>query len=228
MKPDLYIRQIFYAEEHRKSLDPDFIAWNNTGLYSPFLENHVIARLMPYAPKADYIGCVSWKFYSKTGYTYDTLKDRISKNEGVQAFSFWGDKKNVNVWKQAENWHKGIIEIAEIIFPAIGIDIHPTKLQTPVIWQNHFIATPEVYQDYVKTFLIPAMIEMRINPDLVEKLNADSNYQKKLLSSPAGEQARANCLNNFGKPYYTMHPFVCERFFSSYLALHPEITFKSI
>ena len=48
------------------------------------------------------------------------------------------------------------------------------------------------------------------------------------LTQPAMSHALARLRTLFGVPHFTLHPFVAERLFSTWLALHPEIRLRQI
>ncbi len=147
------------------------------------------------------------------------------ENDGYSAdvYSFFGGFQTRNVWTKAEQWQPGILEIANRIFaefePTKGIDI--TELETPIVYQNAFVARREVYADYVQTWLRSLITIMENNFEIAALLMQDAKYKDAKLD-------KQKMIGTFGKPYYTFHPFVCERFFSTYLALNPEITLKHI
>ena len=195
----------------------------------PYLENEIIAKLnYQMAIGSKYIGILSARFEEKNRWrqspnkTIPAILDFIEQDaDEADVYSFFGGNTTRNIWLKAEQWQPGILKIAELIFAEfekhssykVG-DI--TKLNTPIIYQNAFIAKSEIYLDYVQNFLNPLVVIMEQNKEIQKLLNKDAKYKESKLS-------RDKLIETFGVPYYTFQPFVCERFFSTYLALNKDI-----
>ncbi len=219
--------QIYYSEATRAMCKtPHLIDGTNAGKY---LENSAIVRTLDKFHEEDYIGILSPRFEEKRVWRHsvNTIEGIYTaiENDGYSAdvYSFFGGFQTRNVWTKAEQWQPGILEIANRIFaefePTKGIDI--TELETPIVYQNAFVARREVYADYVQTWLRSLITIMENNFEIAALLMQDAKYKDAKLD-------KQKMIGTFGKPYYTFHPFVCERFFSTYLALNPEITLKHI
>lgn len=208
------IRQIAYNESTKKLCDPSRIIFNEKS--DKFLENKIIAK---HAGKidADYIGIFSARFEQKMKgklpkkTIQKTIKIIEDDNFNFPVYSFFGGHTRRNVWEVAERWQPGIIECAQFIFNEFDPEIDILLLDTPIVYQNAFVATKEVYMDYVNTWLKPLM-KIMTGKVIASMLDKNSKYKGAKLSNE-------ECVNVFGKPYYTYHPFVCERFFSTYCAV---------
>lgn len=76
------------------------------------------------------------------------------------------------------------------------------------------MAKTEIYQDYVKNWLNPAMEAMINDQELKEMVTVDSGYTN-LAKKDAADQERL--MNLIGMPFYPLAPFVLERLFSIYV-----------
>ena len=202
----------------------------------PYLENEIIVRFleMPFVSSVDYIGVLSARFEDKSRWrqspnkTIPAILDFIEQDKNLaDVYSFFGGHTERNIWTKAEQWQPGILDIAERLFDIFEQETKTkvgdiTKLETPIIYQNAFIAKSAIYSDYVKTFLKPLTAIMERDKHLIEWLNQNANYKDSKLN-------KEKLLETFGRPFYTFHPFVCERFFSTYLAINKNLfTLKHI
>ena len=228
------LAQIYYNDATRKMVNTPFAIDGSKA--NPFLENFIIAReisgLNPGLFEGEYIGILSARFEEKLVWrqSVNSIKGAIEtiEDDGYSAdvYSFFKSFTTRNVWTKAEQWQPGILEIATKLFKEFertsGITIGSlTELETPIVYQNAFIAKTDVYFDYVNTWLIPLIAIMHNNKQLKPLLMQDAKYKASKLN-------KSECERVFGVPHYTFHPFVCERFFSTYLACNPEYTLKQI
>jgi hypothetical protein len=205
--------QIYYDHAQEGSLNPLLIPYYNPPVFSLCLENHVISELiLTDAHKdCDYFGVFSWKFEKKHGRTLARVLPLVD-DPSVDVYSFFSIHTKPNMWSVAERWHKGVVELAQEIFNRIGkpeIAEKLTRIQTPTVYQNAFLARPELYEQYVKDWLVPFMETMKAD-DLRERLFIDSKYKT--------DVKKAQLMSVFGVPYYPLHPFLCERLFSTFLS----------
>jgi hypothetical protein len=186
-----------------------------------YLENQVIKDLIQAKDNegSDYYGVLSWKFRSKT---YNQISepqlDQAARTK-ADVIGIWGKVKAHNVWTHPVklNWHpKEFLECGKYIVEKIyGVDVE--TMNTPIIYSNHQIVKSELYTKYVDEFLAPAMDLMSTDEYLVERLNVNANYNTITKGEIASEET---CMRIFNKPFYTLHPFVCERFFSTFASIH--------
>jgi hypothetical protein len=211
------IYQIYFDDNTKKYINQNCIGYDNS-LYhgkekQPFFENHIIKQLIEEQKHKDseYFGVLSWQFETKNSYFLKNIHDDIDKNADHDIYSFYKAHTQPNVWRVAEGWHQGIIETSQHIFNRFnGLKI--SHLNTPTIYQNAHVTKSEIYEDYVKTWLIPLMDIMNDAEDvwLQKQLWRDTKYKSYTLKKTKIE-------NVTGVPYYPMHTFICERFFSTYL-----------
>jgi hypothetical protein len=118
---------------------------------------------------------------------------------------------NQRVLASAEVWHPGFKVLLGKICEKIGHKAYG-EVKIPV-YQNAFIAKTEIYQDYVKNFLSPAMEVMEKDEEIRTLCYQDSRYYILRENKPFRERVK----QFLGLDYCPLHPFVCERFFSVYL-----------
>lgn len=226
--------QIAYNEETIKKVDVDNAIEFQNRASDKYLENTIISRFSEFVTdRASYFGILSARFDEKMqwkqseGRSIAGIRPAIEKDGySHDVYSFFGSNTIRNVWVQADRWQPGVLEIAEIIFKQFAIERGQPigdlkKLDTPIIYQNAFVAKREIYADYVNNWLIPLINIMETNEAVKPLLFANPNYKDAKLTEE-------ECMRVFGVPHYTFHSFVCERFFSTYLALNEHITLKHI
>jgi hypothetical protein len=111
----------------------------------------------------------------------------------------------------ADTWHPNFTDILRKILASIGFSL-PKEVKYPV-YQNAFCARAEIYQQYVKEMLIPAMEVMENDAEIKKLCWIDSGYY--LLRSVPEFAKRVKQF--LGTDYCPMHTFLCERFFSVWL-----------
>jgi hypothetical protein len=155
----------------------------------PYFENKIIADKVPNI-EADYIGVFSHAFKKKRKKDIDFIIRKINKNP---VYSFFSNIKDKNVISHMESLHTGSKEILNYICLRIGLT--PSNKLAP-IYQNHFIARKEIYNDYV-TYLTHAIDLMNNDKWLIDRCNKPAMRTGKYAT-------------------YTLHTFVLERLFSVY------------
>ncbi len=214
------IHQIYFDDKTKGFLNPVAIpidnSWYDGKPLQPAFENHIIQNVIKYDYDldCDYIGVLSWQFETKNSYRLSKIHDDIEKYPNYDIYSFYKAHTQPNIWRVAEGWHKGIIETAQYIFDRF-IPIKITTLNTPIIYQNAHVSKIELYKDYVNNWLNPLMEIMFDQEDkkLQEMLWIDTKYKSWSLNRDKVTQIT-------GVPYYPMHTFICERFFSTYCAVN--------
>lgn len=212
--------QIYYDASQEGYLNPNLIPYYNAASYNPCLENTVIKELILKGnhKDCDYFGVFSWRFEKKHARSLTRLMDEVRNDkDGADVYSFFSLHTKPNLWVVAEKWHKGILEVTKDIFRKTDLFKVADELETirmSSIYQNAHFARPDIYEKYVIEWLIPLMTAMLDERDteLQTKLNVDTRYKS--------EKSKEHLKKTFGSPYYTLHPFICERFFSTFLAYH--------
>ncbi len=227
----LKIYQIYYSWFQWFSVQHGFKPYFNAGS-NRYLENQVILDCYQNHrfKNCDYFGVLSWRFEEKTKLNFDQIANFIKKEKSsADVYAFFQDpdqrsRVKKNMWKHAvEMWHPPLfIEIGQMIFDELKIKANILDLETPVIYSNYWIARPQVFAGYVERLLAPAVKIMEENETIKRLCYEDSGYDRqKSISIKQREKI-------FGRPYFTFHPFICERLFSSWLALNPNIRFNYI
>lgn len=211
--------QIFYREDQKEKLYPFAIPYKNEGL-TIFFENSVISDVVM-ASKADKIGVVSWKLshpqHTKLTWNLGWPRriEHITEevlNSNYDVLPFTRNSKYHEMLAAASQWHPGFRPTLTKIVEGIGKKM-PSEVKKP-IYQNAFSAKGEIYQDYVKDYLNPAMEIIKNDPEIYKMATADSNYTQLVKK----EAASAEYLQKkIGFPYYPMVPFLLERLFSIYV-----------
>lgn len=209
----------------------------HVGKTSPFFENAYIRDLIQKGVhhNDDWFGLLSPHFFTKAlsgrltpykiqhdierGIQIQTGRNRFERHE-AEAIGFTPRLKNLNVITQGNRAHgEGFSELVQDIFNKAGVDWDVSKPLKKVVMSNYIIARPEVYQDYANTVLLPCMEVMETDPDISKRCWEDSRYYKKRSMS-------AQLKSDLGVPYYPLHTFICERFWSVYLAMNPGVKFR--
>ena len=219
------IFQIHYDERSRNALDPCFEPYEHTELDAGF-ESSVIARLVSEGRhgSADYVGVFSWRFAAKIPIGTPRLLAQLADDAGAaDAYAFFGRVVDRRIWLTAERKHPGILNAAALLLDRLGVWIAPAAIDAPVVYQHHVICRAHLYERFVRELLAPALSAMARKDDheLQRRLSVDAGYQ-----DPRFPGTRLRSL--FGRPHFTLHPFVAERLFSTWLALHPEIRLRQI
>lgn len=117
--------------------------------------------------------------------------------------------ENHRMLSAAAMWHPGFIETFDKILAAIGVK-RAGDVKVP-IYQNHFSSRREIYQDYVKNYLIPAMDAITNDKEINALAMQDSKY------SDLTHQSADHLKEKLGISYYPLVPFLLERLFSVYV-----------
>jgi hypothetical protein len=206
--------QIYYKQEHKEYLYDFAKPYFSAGL-TPYFENAIIAGVVPTC-EADYISVCSWRLKKKRGDSIHYLggfgTDQLTMDKIQAAMPFdvailTPRSPNHQVLSMAANWHgHAWADAFKELKPFFGKI--PDEL-TYAIYENHFIARKEIYHDYVKSFLIPAIELIGDNPVFF----ADSGYLQK--KKDYEEIARVQKL--LGRKDWPILPFILERLFSFYI-----------
>lgn len=219
----LTVFQIYFDQSQLSKCEPEYNKILNSNC-NEFFENQVIADIISdsHGYNSEYVGFVSYKLRDKLGYMKDNwksipnianhstteftpdlfLQELIKHKPDAMSFQRHIPHDPIMV---ADCFHPGFKKHFEYIMKQIGFDWQPTHLGN-VFYCNYFVAKSEIYQDYVKTMLIPAMEVMKNMPELWN----DSRYPHALPKHLA---------DKFGITHYPYHPFICERMFSWYAHL---------
>lgn len=224
-KQEVVIFQIFFDEKSRKSLDPLAVPLFNPTV-SKYFENQIIGEVVEAMPQdvCDYLGVFSWKFSNKIPLSLEQVLEMMKDDAfSADVYTFFGAVQAKNIWKIAERKHPGILEAAQVLLEEIGFEVAIETLATPIVYQNHFIAKAMVYQRFVTEMLAPCL-----------RMMTESNNKKlhKLLGRNALYSPRSwspeKVMGIFSKAHPTLHPFVCERLLSTWLAINSDLSVKHL
>jgi hypothetical protein len=214
--------QIYYKEEQKEFLYPFSVPYKNETL-SPYFENAIIAKVIPYTVDVDYIGVASWRLRQKRN---DGSTQIILKRQGT--FELTHDSITLSDFDvailtprspthkplaMAVNWHgKAWVDA----FAVLKRFLHDNKLckvpnkLTNTIYENHFITKREIYCDYVSQCLKP-VLEFISKEEI---FNVDSGYLAKKRNDP---EAIADYQRVSGRTDWSIAPFILERLFSIWI-----------
>lgn len=203
------LTQIYYHDDQKKHCYPFADLYFNEGL-TIFFENQVIKDVV-LATEADKIAVCSWKLKQKMKYYIGQPREITPEllESSYDVMSFTRNTKTHNMLAAANIWHKGFLTAFDKMLAAIGVT-RPKEVKIS-IYQNHFSAKTDIYQDYVKTYLVPAMDAITNDAELNNLAMADSRYSD--LTHQSGEVLR----EKLGIGYYPLAPFLLERLFSVYV-----------
>lgn len=200
--------QIIYHESQRKECYPFADIYFNSGL-TVYFENEIIRDVVSTCHDQR-IAVVSWKLKEKLrwyiGRPRPLTQELLESDYEVMSFT-----KNTDYHKMfaaANAWHPGFLDIFDKILAKIGVT-RPWEVKIP-IYQNHFAAKTDIYQDYVKNYLSPAMDCIENDKEINALAMGDSKY------SDLTHQSAEHLKSKLGISYYPLAPFLLERLFSVY------------
>jgi hypothetical protein len=202
----LNFTQIYYKDDQLDKLYP-FARPHKNETLTDYFENEIIARLVPTFDE-DLISICSWRLHEKRQ-TRLRLLDKTLTPDKILGTEF--DIAILTPYsatheplRMALNWHgqpwaEAIKELKHFIRFRDEV--------TYAIYENHFIARREIYQDYVSNCLIPCMEFMKDRP----VFHQDGGYTKRKSA-----EETALVIEKLGHPW-TIAPFVLERLFSIWI-----------
>ena len=199
---DLY--QLYYRDEQKEKLLPFSIPYKTEGL-TIFFENDWISKLVM-ASNADKIGVTSWKLRDKMRARVG-LRVPLSLevlNSDYEVLSLTKNSKKHTMLAHLYHWHPNSKQAMELLWQKLGFKLCG-EVKNP-IYQNHYVAKREIYQDYVNNFLNPAMELIKTDEELNILMMSESNYGK--LNREADIRSVKAKL---GLNYYPLAPFILER-----------------
>lgn len=215
MSIDLF--QIYYAHSQYSELYPFSRPVYSVGL-TPYFENQLITCLVPQS-QADYISVCSWRLRQKRGDRVYELggygKDALTMEKIEAALPFdvailtphSPSHKPLNM---AVNWHgKAWVEAFDDFKHFLKQFGKVPEELTYAIYENHFIAKREIYQDYVNSYLIPAIDYIGDKPVYF----ADANYITKKRDGNEIDRV----IRLLSRRDWPIVPFLLERLFSFYI-----------
>lgn len=203
--------QICYKEEQRSACYPFAeIHFNNS--LTVFFENSVIKERV-LTSTHDKISVCSWKLKEKLRWYIGKPRELTQEvlESDYDVLSFTKNTDHHRMIDAANVWHKGFREIMTRVLHHCSIKM-PHEVKVP-IYQNHFSARLDIYQDYVNNYLRPCMWVMENEPEINRLVMQDSGYNKLAKKDAAIPDF---LMDQIGVPYYPLIPFLLERLFSIY------------
>lgn len=202
MNEDFIVYILYYDEDSKKKAQELFsnYAWaklifNRTDKY---LESNAYQYLLTVTDEwmhKKYVGCLGINVCKKINQSVDYIENFIKENmDKADVLTFIRGNHTLDF---ENNQHGDILKYLSIL--TNSIDNIYTKDWDKIIpfYCNYWLAKPHIMLDYCK--FINNVIE------IIETSNIISQY----LDMNAGYKIGQNRI--FTKPYYTWHPFICER-----------------
>ncbi|MEM0354415.1 MAG: hypothetical protein QXW79_02440 [Thermoplasmata archaeon] len=215
--------QVYYSEATKKNCNLGFKLYDNTNKLTYFFENSIIADLLEQQEhkKAMFFGVFSHDVvlsdaFSKKSlqghrFSFEGLSQYLKLNDGYDVISFWrsGFVGMRNFVLRSEEWHRGFVKCFQLILNKVGFNANIKKDTRFLIMQNHFVAKSVVWDDYYNNLLKPAMRVMQEDEEIKKMLFVNTGYK--------AHENKSHLKRQIGLDYYPMHPFICERFISTFL-----------
>lgn len=155
------IFQIFYDEQSRASIAPDFIALDNMKNTRPdWYEFWPMINFLNsnYLEENTWYGFLSPKFEMKSGFSSSfviNVLEQYNQNFDVALFSGGWDQLSYfrNPFEQGEMWHPGLLELAQKFFNSINLNINLNSLVTyssTSVFSNYIIAKKKYWSEWIK------------------------------------------------------------------------------
>lgn len=203
------LTQIIYKEEQRAECYPFANVYFNDRL-TIFFENEVIKEVVS-TSTADKIGVCSWKLRQKQRWNVGRCREitqEVLESE-YDVLSFTKNSRSHQMMYAAERWHVGFMRAMRVICDTLNIDV-PDEVSQPV-YQNAFMATRAIYQDYLHEYLLPVMERINTVPAVYLVATQDSHYHELTRNDAIDRQTLNKAIR---MSYYPMAPFLLERLFS--------------
>lgn len=223
-KADMKIYQIYYNEETRAKLEPEYIPYFNENC-TPFFENSIIRDLIESGEHigSNYFGVFSPKLREKTqssGGIY-VHRRRLKNTFSPAAFENLVLKSKAeivglnfmpphNTIELGNRYHPEFTNIMTAILTKLDLARYARMVTRTPIYFNHFVMTEGRWNQYTSEILFPAMDLMQ-NDERIKKLvwqNASYGLLPNHLKS------------SFGVHYYPYHTFICERLINIFQNAH--------
>lgn len=155
------IYQIYYLDEQKEKLDPEFIPYDNTENPRPDLQEwYIWDKIFQDCLNEglDYWGALSWKFNDKTNISGRQFTDFIKANPGYDIYfvnpAIINEAVFLNGWEQGDVHHPNLSQIATEFLHKIGHEdpgLRDTVLDRNVMmFASCFVASREFWEDFMK------------------------------------------------------------------------------
>jgi hypothetical protein len=212
MAEGVELYQLFYRDEQKEKLLPFAIPYKTEGL-TIFFENDWISKLVS-GSNAEKVGVTSWKLRDKmmarVGLRVPLSLEVL--NSDYDILSLTKNSKKHTMLAHLYHWHPSSKQAMELLWSKLGFKLCG-EVKNP-IYQNHFVSRADIYKDYVRNFLNPAMELIKTDEELNKLMMEDSGYGK--LNREADIRSVKAKL---GINWYPLCPFILERCPSCYFQL---------
>ncbi len=156
-----FVYQIYYDEQTRSKVLPNFIPLDNTKNERPdWFECWVIKDFLRKnsLENDSWYGFLSPRFYEKTGHTSEYVLQVLDAHPGkynVALFSPHWDQISyyTNPFEQGEVWHPGLTSLSQSFIDGIGLKINLSTLITDTkstVYSNYIIAKKEFWEEWLQ------------------------------------------------------------------------------
>lgn len=203
--------QLYYEDSQKVHCYP-FADLHFTGGLTIFYENYWIEKFVREA-KTEKIAVCSWRLKEKLR-TYIGIPRPITQEvleTDYDVMTFTRNTKYHQMLEFARAKHPGFKEAFTKILQKIGVT-EPHEVKIP-IYQNHHCSRTEIYKDYVKNYLTPAMDCIKNDKEVNALAMSNSMYTTMQTRDVSSEYL----MQQIGVPFYPLAPFLLERLFSVYV-----------
>jgi len=195
---ETHAREIYRAHEWAR-----IIRIPSTFYLESVMYHTILQRRQREWEHADYVGCVSWTAHTKMQ-SLD-LDHVLPTNLDFVAFLYRGDA----LVDTATRWHPEFKRVWIPTLRAMGYkesDILASNI--PSFYCNYWACRPAIMDRYLE-FFRDFKIQLESLPDVQDALWSDAQY--KARGKDVAALSDETCMRIWGVPFYTYHPFVCER-----------------
>lgn len=190
----------------------DYVRYDNSHIRTPvqrsylFEYNPILDILDNHDIKEEYLGILSYKFYTKSAFggrplTKEKLDSLLDGNPGFDLYGLSKVSSSIfGGFEFIERTHPGFFELFFPLCEELGLSKeHPPFM----INSNFFIAKTKIYKSYVDDVIKPAI-------SLLDGKYKDLAWRKCVYSG------NPNIMKLTGLPCYTFHTFILERMIAQY------------
>lgn len=198
----LKLRQVYFDESQLSGLDSGCVPYSSVGIEPQLYENQHIIDLTRKNDHYDarYWGLTSWRMNSKTGLTKDEIERQMKEQDGADVYIYnnYGHEFNL-----LQNKDFPLGKVIKMLYDKKIIPFTNEKMSWVNVFCNYWVATPQVIDKYLTTFLLPVVDALYNDPDISAEVNSEMFPHR-------------------GK-MYPIHPFVLEYLFGLFVYHHPEL-----
>jgi hypothetical protein len=180
------IYQIFYNQETKEMLDPQFIPFDNSSPSDKtWYEFEVIKKILEtdIFDDNEYIGIFSPRFFEKTGLTGSDVLEIVGKSKS-EIINFSPNLEasilHLNCFFQGEKHHPGFKSTAQKAYKIIGLDLDLSSLisnHSRTIFSNYFVAKYSFWKVWFKYALKLYFLSSNKSNLIYKNLNALSRHR---------------------------------------------------